>query len=113
MANVSIRIATKEDLPVMLRLDREIFGAYGGDEDPEVIAARLAVFPAGCAIMTTAEGLILGYLTTEKWDEVREPALNEHPAETHRPDGKVLNITTLAIVPVAKPQARWGIACLR
>ena len=41
MANVSIRIATKEDLPVMLWLDREIFGAYGGDEDPEVIAARL------------------------------------------------------------------------
>ena len=99
MNELSLRLAATADLPTILKLDQEIFGGYGGDEDPEVIAARLTVFPAGCAVMETADRLIVGYLTTEKWEAVRDPALNEPPAETHRPDGTVLNITTLAIVP--------------
>lgn len=101
---ITVRQATSADLPQLVALDQEIFGTYGADESPSVIAARLAVFPAGCMILqetaqNTDATLVLGYLTTEKWDHVREPALDEDPHLTHKPDGTILNITTLAIAP--------------
>ena len=99
-----IRLATKEDLPQIFALDQAIFGGYGAAEDPAVIAARLAVFPTGCVVLveTTAQRIespLLGYLTTEKWHTLREPALDEDPRLTHQPAGTILNITTLAIAP--------------
>lgn len=99
---VRLRPATTADLPQIIALDQEIFGTYGADESPEVIAARLAVFPTGCVVLAkaTVQGdaePILGYLTTEKWATLREPALDEDPRLTHQPAGTILNITTLAI----------------
>jgi DNA-binding SARP family transcriptional activator/predicted ATPase/ribosomal protein S18 acetylase RimI-like enzyme len=99
-----LRPATVADLPQMIELDRAIFGSYGADEDPAVIRARLEVFPAGCVVLeeTTvdgAPGVLLGYLTTEKWATPREPALDEDPHTTHAPQGRILNITTLAVHP--------------
>lgn len=101
---VMLRPATADDLPQIIALDQAIFGGYGADEDPTVIAARLAVFPTGCVVLveTTAERAespLLGYLTTEKWHTLREPALDEDPRLTHQPTGTILNITTLAIAP--------------
>lgn len=99
-----IRPAVKADLATLVKLDQLIFGIYGGDEDPEIIAARLTVYPQGCAILEHKDATIAGYLTTEKWHKAREPVLNEDPAETHKSDGTVLNITTLAIVPAFQNQ---------
>lgn len=101
---VTIRQATVTDLPQIIALDQAIFGVYGADEDPAVIAARIAVFPVGCVVLeespiSGAAPHLLGYLTTEKWDTLREPALDEDPWLTHRPTGSVLNITTLAVAP--------------
>lgn len=97
-----IRPATPADWPGIAALDRAVFGWYGADEDPAIIRARLEVFPRGCVVLEEqAEGgagpTLLGYLTTEKWDDFREPALDEDPRTSHRPDGTVLNITTLAV----------------
>lgn len=99
-----LRPAITTDLPQIIALDQQIFGGYGADESPAVIAARLTVFPAGCVVLTEnpaqeGTGAILGYLTTEKWAALREPALDEDPRLTHQPDGALLNITTLAIAP--------------
>ncbi len=99
-----IRQATLTDLPQIITLDQEIFGGYGADESPAVIRARLEVFPLGCVVLQeTGSDIdiaeILGYLTTEKWGRVREPALDEDPRLTHQPTGTILNITTLAIAP--------------
>lgn len=98
---VHIRPATVADLAQIIALDQAIFGAYGADEDPAIIRARLEVFPVGCAVLEeSAEAvLIAGYLTTEKWETPREPALDEDPHTTHAPHGRILNITTLAIHP--------------
>lgn len=101
---VMLRQATAADLPQIIALDQTIFGGYGADEEPAVIAARLAVFPTGCVVLveTAAQGEespLLGYLTTEKWHTLREPALDEDPRLTHQPAGTILNITTLAIAP--------------
>jgi predicted ATPase/ribosomal protein S18 acetylase RimI-like enzyme len=99
-----LRPATVADLPQIIALDRAIFGLYGADEEPAVICARLEVFPAGCVVLEERveegkPGAILGYLTTEKWATPREPALDEDPHTTHAPDGRILNITTLAVHP--------------
>ena len=99
-----LRPATATDLPQIIALDQEIFGGYGADESPAVIASRLALFPAGCVVLTDAAAqgeteTIVGYLTTEKWATLREPALDEDPRLTHEPSGTILNITTLAIAP--------------
>ena len=99
-----IRPAEPLDLSTVVKLDQLIFGVYGGDEDPTIIAARLAVYPAGCVILEREDGTVAGYLTTEKWHEIRDPVLNEDPSETHKPDGTVLNITTLAIAPAFQNQ---------
>ncbi len=101
---VALRLATAADLLQITAMDQAIFGAYGAAEDPVVIGARLAVFPAGCVVLeeSTSAGtaaLLLGYLTTEKWQTAREPALDEDPHRTHKPDGQILNITTLAVGP--------------
>jgi len=105
---IRIRQATSSDLSRIIALDREIFGAYGADESPTVIQARVEVFPAGCAVLeevteaSTKTGEVarfLGYLTTEKWAAGREPVLDEDPRLTHVPTGSILNITTLAIAP--------------
>ena len=101
---VMLRPATAADLPQIIALDQTIFGGYGADEDPAVIAARLAVFPTGCVVLVEtgaqeAGAPLLGYLTTEKWLTLREPALDEDPRLTHQPAGTILNITTLAIAP--------------
>ena len=100
---MALRQATLADLPAIVWLDEAIFGWYGAQESAEIIGARLAVFPAGCVILEEVDvaGLptILGYLTTEKWLQLREPALDEDPTLTHQEAGTVLNITTLAVAP--------------
>ena len=107
-----MRPATLEDWPGIAALDQEIFGAYGAQEEPAIIRSRLVTFPQGCAVLEGACGdgrpFIAGYLTTEKWAELREPALDEDPQESHRPDGRVLNITTLAVAPVCQNQGLGG-----
>ena len=103
-----MRPATLEDWPGIAALDQEIFGAYGAQEEPAIIRSRLVTFPQGCAVLergcNDGHPFIAGYLTTEKWVELREPALDEDPQESHRPDGGVLNITTLAVAPVCQNQ---------
>lgn len=98
-----LRQATSADLGSIVQLDETIFGWYGAQESAEIIGARLAVFPAGCVVLAAADdadqSMLLGYLTTEKWLQVREPALDEDPYVTHQPAGTVLNITTLAVAP--------------
>ena len=97
-----LRAAAVADLPAIIALDQAIFGEYGAAEDPAVIRARLTVFPGGCVVLVAPTASaesdpLLGYLTTEKWDKAREPALDEDPWITHKPAGLVLNITTLAV----------------
>ena len=98
----TLRPATLDDWPPIAAMDQSVFGWYGADEDPAVIRARLEVFPQGCVVLEEAAETgdavaLLGYLTTEKWADFREPVLDENPYTTHKPDGDVLNITTLAV----------------
>ncbi len=103
-----MRPAAPADWRAFVALDEEIFGWYGAQEEPAIIRGRLATFPQGCAALEgrsrDGQPFIAAYLTTEKWSEVREPALDEDPRASHQPDGRVLNITTLAVAPACQGQ---------
>lgn len=119
-----VRPATLDDWSNIVALDQKIFGEYGAQEEPAIIRSRLLTFPQGCVVLEShsmdvpaaAETLgygarqssghrfMAGYLTTEKWDMLREPALDEDPRATHQPDGRVLHITTLAVYPTCQNQ---------
>ena len=83
--NYRMRPAALEDWPGIVALDQEIFGAYGAQEAPAIIRSRLVTFPQGCAVLEGKRGdgrpFIAGYLTTEKWAELREPVLDEDPQD--------------------------------
>ena len=46
-----MRPAALEDWPAIVALDQEIFGAYGAQEEPDIIRSRLVTFPQGCAVL--------------------------------------------------------------
>ena len=103
-----MRPLTLADWEEIAALDEAVFGWYGAQEEEAIIRSRLLTFPQGCAALEGrsrgGEPFIAAYLTTEKWAEVREPALDEDPRASHRPDGRVLNITTLAVAPACQNQ---------
>ena len=92
----TIRLANETDLPQICEIDDEAFSPYGTAESPQVIAARLAVFPKGFVFLEK-DGVVLGYGSSEKWLHDREPALNEDPSTTHHPSGQVFCITAMAV----------------
>lgn len=100
--SITIRLANADDLQQIVAMDQDLFGWYGANEDPEVIRARLDVSPRGCIVaeQNSTDGKatnLIGYVTTEKWESFREPVLDEDPYTTHKPNGRILNITTLAV----------------
>ncbi len=94
--NIHIRQATPADLPQVIQLDHEAFGPYGTAESPEIIHARQQVFPKGF-IVAEVSGRIIGYGSAEKWPDMREPGLDEDPRSVHDPQGRILNITGMAV----------------
>lgn len=91
-----VRQARIVDVPAVGQLDSEAFASYGTAEDPDIIRARLQVFPEGFLVVEE-DGSVLGFGSSEKWLHYREPALNEDPRDTHRSDGTVLCITGMAV----------------
>jgi ribosomal protein S18 acetylase RimI-like enzyme len=91
-----VRSATQNDLSAACEVDYEAFSPYGTAELSSVIEARWAAFPKGF-IVAERHSRIIGYGTSEKWANVREPAMNEDPHLTHVPTGRIFCITAMAV----------------
>jgi N-acetylglutamate synthase-like GNAT family acetyltransferase len=91
-----IRQATAADLPAVVDLELEAFSDSGTAECLEVFRSRLEVFPAGFFVCTV-EGTVVGYATSEKWLEERQPVLNEIASAAHNTEGRIFCITGLAV----------------
>lgn len=104
-SQLTLRQAEEADLAQIIAADKAVFGWYGAQEDPQIIAARLRVYPQGSVVLEL-HGRFVGYATAEKWSSLREPALDENPQLTHDPGGCIFNITTLAVLP---EQQRGGL----
>jgi len=95
-AMVMIRNAREQDIPAVVEIDSEAVAPYGTAETKETFQNRLVAFPNGFVILV-AENEIAGYGCSERWLEEREPGLDQNPAITHQPDGRIFCITALAV----------------
>ena len=93
---VLIRNAREQDLAAVVEIHAEAFAPDGTVETPETFQRRLQAFQNGFIILV-AENEIAAYGCSEKWLVEREPGLNENPATTHKPDGKIFCITAMAV----------------
>jgi ribosomal protein S18 acetylase RimI-like enzyme len=93
---VLIRNARDQDIPAVVEIDAEAFSPYGTAETLETFQHRLTAFPNGFIILV-AENEVAAFGCSEKWLTEREPALDEDPAITHQPDGRILCITAMAV----------------
>lgn len=93
---VLVRNAREQDIPGVAEIDAEAFSPYGTAETLETFQQRLRVFPNGFIILV-AENEIAGFGCSEKWLTEREPRLDENPAVSHQPGGRIFCITALAV----------------
>jgi N-acetylglutamate synthase-like GNAT family acetyltransferase len=93
---VLVRNARDQDVSAVAEIDAEAFSPYGTAETPETFQHRLAAFPNGFIILV-ADNEIAAYGCSEKWLIEREPGLDDGPAVTHQPDGKIFCITGMAV----------------
>ena len=91
-----IRPVLASELPAIAALDHEAFADYGTAESPQTFHYRFTAYPQGFLVLLKA-GEIAGYGCAEKWDQLREPVLDENPLQSHRPGGKVFCITGMAV----------------
>ena len=93
---VLIRNARDQDIPAVAEIAAEAFAPYGTAETLETFQRRLTAFPNGFIILV-AENEVAAFGCSEKWLAEREPGLDEDPAITHQPDGRILCITAMAV----------------
>ena len=93
---ILVRNARDQDVSAVAEIDAEAFSPYGTAEMPETFQLRLTAFPNGFIILV-ADNEIAAYGCSEKWLTEREPGLDEDPAVTHQPDGKIFCITGMAV----------------
>jgi N-acetylglutamate synthase-like GNAT family acetyltransferase len=93
---ILVRNAREQDIPAVVEIDTEAFSSYGTAVTPETFQRRLTAFPNGFIILV-AENEIAAYGCSEKWLAEREPGLDENPKATHQPEGRIFNITAMAV----------------
>jgi len=91
-----IRQASTFDLPEIIALENEAFGARGTAESSAVIESRLKVFPEGCLVVES-NGKTIGYASSEKWSQEYEPLLDIDPFARHAKNGHMFCISSFAI----------------
>lgn len=96
MTDRNIRLANPLDLPQVVAIDLEAFSPSNTAEEPEIFTKRMQAFPDGF-LVAEFQGQVVGYATSEKWLEEREPIMNEDPLLTHQVDGKIFCITGMAV----------------
>lgn len=93
-----IRQAVAADVDSAIRIDHTVFSPTQTDDPPETIRARQMVYPFGFLVCVVGDHVV-GYISSEKWREMRTPKMFEDPRTTHSPDGTILCITALAVSP--------------
>lgn len=101
---VVIRPCTREDVSAVALIDHALFAPLGTAEEPEIFKKRFLAHPQGFFVAEVekneegGDGKVVGFATSERWTEEREPTMNEDPLETHHAEGKVLCITGMAVL---------------
>lgn len=103
MHALPIRSARRDDIDTIMALEAQGFHA-AIRESRDVMLKRLHHFPEGFLVLENADGKPIGYLCSEIWaaDNTIDNthfALGHDIAQTHRPDGKCLYVSSMTIHP--------------
>jgi ribosomal protein S18 acetylase RimI-like enzyme len=107
----SLRPAVAADMAEIMRLERAGF-AEAIQETEEAVAERLSAAPEGCWVLAGEAGRLFGYLCAEFWplEQGFNPARfarNHAAADTHRPDGEEIYVSSMVVDPATRGTG-WG-----
>ncbi|MCB0331475.1 MAG: GNAT family N-acetyltransferase, partial [Bdellovibrionales bacterium] len=89
-------VNSPDELEATFQLEKSVFGPFGTDNPPEIIKLQQQTYPDGF-IVARVGGAIVGYCSSEKWNDFRSPKMGEDPRETHSQEGRVFCITTMVV----------------
>ncbi len=99
---MKLRKAKPTDIGVIMKIERSAF-IPAVCETETTFAERIAVFPDGFLLLEDDGGTVCGYFASERWRNVRmERAffeLGHSAAASHEPDGSVLYVSSMGILP--------------
>lgn len=98
MHDLIVRAAVAQEAQIAADIDAAAFAENGTTEEPSVIVARQRVYPTGF-LVANLDHHVVGYVSSERWQAIRTPAMNEIPEVSHDPVGTVLCITAMAVLP--------------
>lgn len=86
----------EDDLNSVIEIEELVFGPFGTNNPPEIIRLQQKTFTEGFIVARHQNGIV-GYSSSEKWEEMRSPRMGENPEDTHSSSGQVFCITTMAV----------------
>ena len=93
---MKIENLTIKKINEIMSLESQLFGLIA--EDKEVILDRINTFREGCwGIFNKTE--LIGYCSSEIWESYNKIKLNQKASINHQLKGKILYITSIAILP--------------
>ena len=98
---MKVRPATNSDMERIMQIEENAF-IPNIQETYQTFACRMAVFPAGFLVLEDDDAVVQGYFSSEIWEDLPNNnkvfILDHDPAKVHRPDGKLLYISSFALM---------------
>ena len=96
-----VRQATGSDMERIMEIEENAFIPYIR-ETYQTFDSRMKTFPEGFLVLEDDKGAVQGYFSSELWDELPNNnkvfILDHEIAKVHKPDGKVLYISSYALI---------------
>ena len=98
---MKVRPATSSDMERIMKIEENAF-IPNIQETYQTLSSRMAVYPRGFLLLEDDKGTVQGYFSSELWEELPNNnkvfILDHDPAKVHKKDGKMLYISSLALM---------------
>ena len=98
---MKVRQAASSDTERIMKIEENAF-IPNIQETYQTIARRMEIFPQGFLVLEDDKGTVQGYFSSELWDELPHHnkvfILDHDPAAVHKKDGKLLYISSFALM---------------
>jgi len=100
--SMKVRQAAGSDMERIMKIEENAF-IPNIQETYQTFAHRMEAFPAGFWVLEDDKGIVQGYFSSEIWDELPHHnkvfILDHDPAAVHKKEGKLLYISSFALMP--------------
>ena len=96
-----VRQAKNTDMERIMKIEENAF-IPNIQETYQTFASRMAAYPQGFLVLEDDKGAVQGYFSSELWEELPNNnkvfILDHDPAKVHRKDGKLLYVSSFALM---------------